>query len=305
MINKKRKHVIVMLGGDKRQAVIAKMLLSRGHTVRIYGFGELASTVVGAEICSSIEKAMTDCDMLILPLPVSRDNINLLLVSEQSASPISLSYIFDLAAKCGCKILFGGMIPQEMQRIALLKGIRADDFYTYESLQKKNALASAEGAMMISMEHTEKTVLGSKMLICGFGRIGSRLANMLTALGADVIIAARSDAALCEASMCGYRSIRLYDDTSELASVASDCDVIFNTIPAIIFGEKVIKEMEFKPLYIEIASSPGGIDLRAARECGMQVILAPSIPGRYAPVSAGEYIFDTIKESLAKRGIDI
>lgn len=304
MIDNKSKHVITILGGDKRQAVIAKKLLKRGHTVRIYGLGEVASTLAGAEICSSIEKAMIGCRVVILPLPASRDNMNLLIQGDKT-TPISLSYIIELAVKNGCNLIVGGIIPREMLRVADIEGVNIEDFYLSESLQRRNALASAEGAVMISMEHTEKTVCGSKMLICGFGRIGSRLATMLTALGADVIIAARSDAALCEASLNGYRSVRIGDDASELLQAASECDVIFNTVPAIIFSENIIKEIKQKPLYIEIASSPGGIDIRAAREHGLPVIFAPSIPGRYAPISAGEYIFDTIKEILSKRGIDI
>ena len=304
MINNRSKRVITILGGDKRQAIIAKELLNRGHTVKIYGLGDIASAIAGAEICSSIEKAMIDCHVLILPLPVSRDNINLLIQCD-NAIPLSLSYIVDLAVKNGCKLIVGGIIPREMQRLAAIEGIAIEDFYLSESLQRKNALASAEGAVMISMEHTEKTVFGSKTLVCGFGRIGSRLATMLTSLGADVIIAARSDAALCEASLCGYKSVRIGDDATELSKAGSECDVIFNTVPAVVFNESVLKEMKNKPLYIEIASSPGGIDVRAARVSGMSVIFAPSIPGRYAPISAGEYIFDTINEILTKRGIDI
>ena len=304
MISNKSKHVFTILGGDKRQAVIAEELLKRDHAVRIYGLSDTASTIAGAEICSSVEKAMIGCNVLILPLPVSRDNLNLLIQCDKSIS-IPLSYIIDLAVKNGCRLIVGGIIPREMQRLSEMEGILIEDFYLSESLQRKNALASAEGAVMISMEHTEKTVCGSKMLVCGFGRIGSRLATMLTSLGADVIIAARSDAALCEASMSGYESVRIGDDTVELSKTASESDVIFNTVPAIVFNKNVLRTMKSKPLYIEIASSPGGIDVCAAREYAIPVIFAPSIPGRYAPISAGEYIFDTIKEILSKRGIDI
>ena len=304
MINNKSKYVITIIGGDKRQSVIAQKLLLRGHSVKIYGLGEISSTISGAEICSSIEKAMIGCDILILPLPVSRDNLTLLIQYEPTVQ-ILLSHIIELAVKNGCKLIVGGMIPREMFRVAEIEGIALEDFYLNESLQRKNALASAEGAVMISMEHTEKTICGTKMLVCGFGRIGSHLAAILTSLGADVIIAARSDAALCEASMSGYESVRIGDDTVELSKTASESDVIFNTVPAIVFNENVLRTMKSKPLYIEIASSPGGVDIRAAREQGISVIFAPSIPGRYAPISAGEYIFDTIKEILIKRGVNI
>ena len=69
--------------------------------------------------------------------------------------------------------------------------------------------------------------------------------------------------------------------------------------------EKLLKSVNGSPLYIEIASSPGGIDIKAARDAGVEIVLAPSLPGRYAPVSAGKYVFETISEILSERRIKI
>ena len=63
--------------------------------------------------------------------------------------------------------------------------------------------------------------------------------------------------------------------------------------------------MANKPLYIEIASAPGGIDLPAARDKGIKTIIAPSIPGKYSPKTAGKYIFETVCDILSERGIII
>ncbi len=303
MIDDNKQYTFAILGGDRRQAIVAEKLIEQGYTVKVFGLGGSATSINNAEICSTPEKAIQGSDLIMLPLPVSKDKINLALPSDLSALSISLSSIVELASKHGCRHIFGGIIPQEIVRIANVKGIETYDFYIEESFQEKNALPSAEGAIMLAMEHTEKTLDGMNVLICGYGRIGSRLASLLKKLGAKVTVAARSDAALCEASISGCKVVRIDGYGHEIAIAAQESDVVFNTIPAIIFGEGVLKKMNAYPLYIEIASIPGGIDLSKARENNMRVIFAPSIPGKYAPISAGEYIFETVRDILNKRGI--
>ncbi len=285
-----------VLGGDKRQAVIVNELINAGADVRIFALGDNRSAMHGSENCMSVEKAIEGCDVVVLPLPVTRDNIHL---SAQNVK-VTLSEIVKLTAKSK-SFLLGGMIPLETLRQCEALGVEAYDYYKNESLQRKNALPSAEGALMIAMEHTEITVKGMKALVTGYGRIGSLLADMLDKLGAEVTVGARRDETLCELSLMGFKAIRLGGDSTELVEAASNCDVIFNTVPNVIFTEKVLKKVKNKPLYVEIASSPGGIDLTAARDVGLETIFAPSLPGKYSPISAGKYVFETIYEILFER----
>ena len=305
MMDENIQYTFAFLGGDRRQAVVAEKLIERGHAVKLFGIGGFAASINSAEICSTLEKAISGSDFIILPLPVSKDKINLALTSEPSAPAISLSDIAELAAKYGCRYIIGGIMPPEMVRIANLKGIETLDFYAEESFQRKNALPSAEGAIMLAMEHTEKNIDGMNALISGYGRIGLCLASLLKKLGVKVTVAARSDEALCEAAMSGYEVIRIDGYGNGLANAAEKADVIFNTVPAVIFSKTVLDKMNCCPLYIEIASVPGGIDVSKAREKGMRVIFAPSIPGKYAPVSAGEYIYETVCDILNKEGITL
>ena len=156
---------------------------------------------------------------------------------------------------------------------------------------------------MLAMEHTDVTVCGMNALVCGYGRIGSLLARMLERLGANVTVAARRDETLCEISLAGFRSVRI--GTDGMNEAVRNCDVIFNTVPTVIFSEKMLTGLKNKPLYIEIASSPGGIDPSLARAVGLEIVFAPSLPGKYSPISAGKYIFETVSDVLAERGIYI
>ena len=296
MIENNQKYEIAVLGGDRRQANMINEFLARGFGVRAYGLGGHYTKCNGAEIFSSIDKAMDGADAVILPLPVTRDNLYLSADGEK----VSLSDIVKLTAK-NRAFLLGGMLPQEMIRQCEALGVEACDYYKSEALQKKNALPSAEGALMIAMEHTDITVKGMKALVTGFGRIGALLADMLDKLGADVTVGARRDEVLCELSLLGYRAVRIGGDGTELGEAVKNSDVIFNTVPSVIFNEKVLSEVRNKPLYVEIASSPGGIDLGAARKIGIEIVFAPSLPGKYSPVNAGRYIFETISEMLSER----
>ncbi len=293
-----KKYIFTILGGDRRQAVIAQRLLSLGHTVRVFSL-DAPSDILGAELYLSPDKAMMGCDFIILPLPCSRDNIFLNTFSANSDTRLELSDIARAASKNEKTLIFGGIIPESMVEICEKLGVSLFDYYKVEELQMKNALPSAEGALMIAMENTEKNIEGSRALVCGYGRIGRILAQKLKALGASVTVAARRDEVLCEVAMSGFSAIST-KDCKAMSEAVGGCDVIFNTSPSIILTRQIIENTISKPIYIEIASAPGGIDIPAARECGIQMIFAPSLPGKYAPASAGEYIFETIYDSLVQ-----
>ena len=158
MIDDNRKYTFAILGGDRRQAIVAKRLLDKGHFIKLFGLGTFTADIGCAEICSTCEKAISGSDFVLLPLPATKDKVNLALVSDHT--PISLASIVELASKYKCKGILGGILPKEMEHIASVKNVTLYDFYLDESFQKKNALPSAEGALMIAMEHTEKTVKG-------------------------------------------------------------------------------------------------------------------------------------------------
>ena len=303
-MNNNKKYIFSILGGDIRQLVIAKKLLSKGHTVKIYGLGELADKLNGAELCLTIDKAILGSDFVILPLPSSRDNINLFMKNSPN-DKIPLSRIYELAKINGCKLILGGMLPPYTMYLNNKEGI-VIDFYKSETLQQKNALPSAEGALMIAMENTEITIKNMNAIVCGYGRIGACLCDLLYRLGANVTVLARRDEILCEAAMHGYDTCKInHDDNKKLKDILKNSDVIFNTAPHIVFTKSLVESMNENTIYIEIASSPGGIDVSTARDEGINIIFAPSLPGRYAPITAGEYIYQTIKDILSERGFEI
>ena len=61
-----------------------------------------------------------------------------------------------------------------------------------------------------------------------------------------------------------------------------------------IYEGKVKKEA----IIIDLASNPGGVDRRAAREKGIKVIWALSLPAKVAPLTSAEFIKETLYHVL-------
>ena len=55
-------------------------------------------------------------------------------------------------------------------------------------------------------------------------------------------------------------------------------------------------------LVIDLASKPGGVDLNAAKEYGVKTVWALSLPGRVAPISAGDIVKQTVLNICAELG---
>ena len=297
-----KKYTFAILGGDKRQMVVAEHLLSLGPEVRIYGMPD--SSVAGGEACFSLKKAVMGSDIVLLPLPASRDGKNLNVGTLRDSEDITLDEIIDCCSQNGNSLILGGMLRQDFCQHANEKGIEAVDFYHDEALQRKNALPSAEGAIMVAMQNTDRVFCGMNVLICGYGRIGKIIAKKASLLGADVTVVARRDEVLCEIAMEGHTAVR-FSEVDSFVDAINSCDVIFNTVPGNVINGNILRSISNLPLYIEIASSPGGIDASAARDRGMRIVYAPSLPGKYAPASAGVYIYETIIDLLKIRGYEL
>ena len=98
-----------------------------------------------------------------------------------------------------------------------------------------------------------------RVLVSGFGRIGSALAQRLRARGAAVTVAARSEQARSAAERMDCRAVPI--------GAAPGYDFVVNTVPSVIFGANEIAAFGDAEL-IELASAPYGFDLPAARAAG-------------------------------------
>ena len=132
----------------------------------------------------------------------------------------------------------------------------------------------------------------------GYGRIGMALAPRLRALGMEVTVCARRCESRALAEMHGCRAV----PPEELGAAAAQCNLVYNTVPALLLEEPVLRRMPPESLIVDLASRPGGTDFAAARRLGIPALLALALPAKVAPATAGEIIADTICNILKERG---
>ena len=157
---------------------------------------------------------------------------------------------------------------------------------------------TAEGTIQIAMEETQRTIHGTKTLIMGFGRVGKVLANMLHGIGSEVSCEARKNEDIAWIKAYGYKPVHLNDLNENL----NKYDIIINTIPFQILDKERLGMLKDDVVIIDLASNPGGVDRRAAREKGVKVIWALSLPGKVAPLTSAEFIKEALYHVLKELG---
>ena len=278
---------ITVIGGDLRQLEAAKTLAEAGYTVAVYGIDVVGDppALPSLQKSASLHAAVHEADCVLLPLPYSYDG-------ERINAPLSTKSIT-------LTELFAHLSPQTKIAAGLL-GATLDvphtvfDYAKSETFAVKNARATVEGAIAIAIRESACTLCHSNCIVTGYGRIGKMLASSLTLLGARVTVVARSPKDRAWAwseglSAFGYEA---------LPTLAGRADILFNTVPATVIDRKTLYALPDNVPVIELASLPGGVDLRAADEEGVRVVTALGLPGKYSPKTAGKIIADCVKEAL-------
>ena len=126
-------------------------------------------------------------------------------------------------------------------------------------------------------------------------------------MGADVTVAARKETDLTMAELHGCHRLPLCREPSSdvyyLSVPQKRYHVIFNTVPAPVIGERVLRHLGCDTVLIDLASAPGGIDYDTASALGLKTVIALSLPGKVAPVTAGEIIGECVLRRLREGGM--
>lgn len=277
------KNTVCIVGGDMRQIRLSELLMKEEYTVYSLGLSEEDSDF----------DVLRKADVVIFPMPVSFDDvyINAPFAKRQIAKSKVLAMIPEGA------FVLGGRISGDMKKELTARGIEFEDYYKREELIIKNAIPTAEGALEIAFSEMPTTIFGSKCLVTGYGRVGKVMAKKLKALEADVTVSARKYADFAWIEEAGMKSIH----TEDLPVFAGNFDLIVNTVPALLLTEEILKRVRDDSLIIDLASKPGGVDFSAAKRLGKNVIWALSIPGKTAPLTAGDIIKEAVVNILSER----
>ncbi len=282
--------LILSAGGDRRFSILSQKL-SALEEVSVYSYAQ--GTPDSAQVkkprhLSSLSELPDAPDILLLPIPLTRSGETLPTPLEEKREPTLLSDLFPL-----CKDsthIYGGLTKagEPFVKAAVQYGLTFTDYLTDEPFALLNADATAEAAIGLAIDFLPITLRGAHVLVTGGGRIAKSLVRLLTAFGAEVTAGVRSEKQRCELSLLGAKTIPL--SLLSDSGILSEVRLVFNTIPAAVFGRKELLKTAPEALLVELASEPGGFEREALRVSGRFILRALSLPGKTAPESSAEWL---------------
>lgn len=272
---------VLLVGGDRRNIYLHE-LLRRKENIQLHAFG----LAVADKFLTDIEKAVSDADVIILPMPSTKNGM-VPLLSLETAYPLEtiLQNMHDGAT------LVGGFLEGSPRK----HGLNVINLLASERFAQANAWPTAEGAVRIALERTERTLKGSRCAVLGYGRVGKDLVKLLNSFGAEVIATARRKEQLEDIAALGVVAV----NTSDVVEACRDCSFIFNTIPFVLLDEDKLRTLRRDVVIIDLASVPFGVDFNAAAKLKLDAQPYQSLPGRMFPRTAADIIYNCIKELFA------
>ena len=256
----------LLVGGDRRQFWLSRLLVSRGRV--------FLRAVPGLE--DSLPPA--PADVLILPTPCL-DRRGLLRTAGEGLEPGTLAGLIDAHTR-----VYGGALPTDLK--ARLPGCGpVTDLLADPAVAAANGRLTAEAAAALVSERLEGSLFGLRCLVLGYGRVGKPLAALLESLHARVTVAARRPGVRAEAAQRGF-------GTLDFPELGAPWDLVFNTVPAPALSEAALQALGADCLWVELASAPGG--LPEGWRPAFPVLPANSLPGRRLPRSAAAVLLEGI-----------
>lgn len=271
------RHTVIFVT-DKRQKHLAEYL---GKKIETVSLNQALQSRFAEEVFSTAER-------VIYPTPTSK---------LWKAEPCTRKFNHYLNDKT---LVFGGKIDEDLKR-ALKKHMCVwYDLMEDERVAMENAMITAEAVVAKVIENSLYSVCGQKILITGYGRCARQIAIKLAALGAVIVIVARSREARKDARADGFVATDFVYAPQETCSA----NTVINTVPACVITERLFREMQKDVLVIDIASAPGGCKLSAAEKYQIPVCVALGLPGIYTTKSSAKVLGDAIRrKTFSESGV--
>lgn len=272
---------IIIIGGDKRQIELNNILSDNGFNSRYINSTDNAVS----------EPEIHEGDIIILPVPVSKDKENI----YSSDSNFNLKINDVLRKADDTNIIFAGGFSKAVKACLDEKNIPFFDYLDCDELVLYNAYLTGLGAVRLLLDKTSEDIRGKKALVTGFGRVAKFTAQALKDVGCDVYVTARKILQLTEAECIGYKTIEF----EKRGSFVYLFDYIFNSVPENIFSEDDVGHIKGK--YFELASSPYGVNKEFFINDENYYYDGGSLPGRYLSRSAAEKLAEITLEYINLR----
>lgn len=170
-----------------------------------------------------------------------------------------------------------------------VNGNNVFDYTKDEIFAAENAFYTAEAAVSLAIQNSDLSLVDSKILLVGYGRIAKALHKFLSAFSSNITVCARSEIQRTSAKMNGAKTVTFGDFSNK-----NNYDFVFNTVPHPVLNERELRSFKQNVLIIDLASFPGGADVHFAKSLGLNLIVARGLPGKISPKSAGRAVAKTV-----------
>jgi len=284
--------LIAVIGGDARYLeLIRQMQVLPEATIQLVGYDSLEQGFTGQKQIEFDELELEKLDVVILPITGTDENGNVETIFSDRKIQLTKEWFRKLKDSA---TIFTGITNDYLTNAAKEANITLIPLLNRDDVAIYNSIPTAEGAIMMAIEHTDHTIHSSKVVVTGFGRVGHTVANKLSALGAKVSVSSKSIKELARITEMGMTAVPL----ERLSEHVNSCDLLINTIPASVIDKTIIEKLPPHSIIIDLASKPGGTDFDFAKKRGIHAILAKSLPNIVAPKTAGKILADVIQQIL-------
>lgn len=259
---------IAVISNDLRQEAINNYLIDHGYKSQIYNTMDFS-----------------EADIIIAPTPFSKENIYL---NCDFYSSFPLKTFAGLIKPT--QFVYGGNIPVDFINIFP----NCHDFLKDDYVVWNNGSITAEGLIGKIINNIPTTIDHSNVLIIGFGKCGMNICLKLKALGANVTILDHTYWHLCKACSMGFNTVLL----EELNMYINQYDILINTVPESVLSDNDYTLVKASASFFEIASFPYGFNKNKID--ANHYYNYPGLPGKTAPVTAGELIAKCITTHIER-----
>lgn len=180
-----------------------------------------------------------------------------------------------------------------LEELSILHGFQYSALLKQEDFINKNAILTAEGLLSYLISHRIYPIFDCHIMVLGFGHCALPIIQYLKALGANVDVVTRNKKQETEIQKLGCQYV--YIDDINL----KDIDLLINTIPHVVVKEKELDKASSRLMIVDIASYPYGILHHYALAKGINSIILPSLPSKYAYGYAGQMMIDEIERLIS------
>ena len=283
-----------VIGGDLRLSNLAILLRDDDNIVSVYAMENSKEIMEDGRIekCNNLHTVIKKSDIIIGSIPFLKSNGEMYTTFSEERITVQ-----DLVSENNKdKVFIAGNISEKARETLEKSYGKVIDIMKIEELIILNTIATAEGAIYVAIKNTDTILHGSKILVLGFGRVGKVVASKFHELSCKVTCAARKETDLAWIKALGYEAINI----NKLREDLKQYDIIINTVPKMIIDKNEMKYMHPNVLLIDLASTPGGINIEDAQEMNLKFVWALALPGKVAPLTSAKFIKDTIYNTLSR-----